>query len=287
MERLEAHRKFFGNLITASAGVGKDDDRLAAFAAVPRERFVGPGPWKVFAGTGYIETPMDDPAFLYQDVVVAIAPERKINNGQPVLHAVCLAALHMKEGERAVHIGAGTGYYTAALARLVGTTGSVMAYEVEEDLAERAAMNLADLGNVRVEKRSGADGSLPECDAIYVSAGATAPMSVWLDALQENGRLLFPLTPSDGPCGMPGLGGMLLLTRIAGARHGARFVCPVMIIPCVGARDEETAAKLSAAFKRGNWRDVKSLRRRTEPDETCWVAGNGWWLSTKEEVAME
>jgi protein-L-isoaspartate(D-aspartate) O-methyltransferase len=37
------------------------------------------------------------------------------------------------------------------------------------------------------------------------------------------------------------------------------------------------------AFKRGGEDSVKSLRRAPEPpDETCWLAGDGWWLSTKE-----
>jgi protein-L-isoaspartate(D-aspartate) O-methyltransferase len=285
MERLEAHRKFYAELITASVGVEKGDGRLAAaFAAVPREKFVGPGPWKVFAGAGYIETPTDDPAFLYQDVVVGIAPERRINNGQPLLHAACLAALQVKEGARVVHVGAGTGYYTALLARLAGATGSVVAYEVEKDLAGRAANNLADVANVKVEARSGAEAKLPECDAIYVSAGATAPMDAWLDALRPSGRLLFPLTPNDGPGGARGVGGILLVTRGAKEEFGARFICPTAFIACVGARDEETAAKLSEAFKKGNWREVKSLRRGTEPDDTCWVAGKRWWLSTSEAV---
>ncbi len=257
MERLDAHRIFFANLIAASAGVSKGDGRLvAAFAATPRERFAGLGPWKIFTAAGYIETPTDDPAFLYQDVTVALAADRRINNGQPVLHAVCLAALKVKEGERVVHVGAGTGYYTALLARLAGPTGAVSAYEIEADLAERAATNLADLPNVKVEQRSGAEGPLPECDAIYVNAGATAPLDVWLDALRPNGRLLFPLTPSDGPGGMPGAGGMLLITRAEADRFEARFVCPAMFIPCIGARDEETAAKLSVAFKRGDLRNV-------------------------------
>jgi protein-L-isoaspartate(D-aspartate) O-methyltransferase len=281
MERLEAHRIFFANLIAASAGVPKGDVRLvAAFAGTPREKFAGPGPWKIFTAAGYIETPTDEPAFLYQDVVVAIAPERKINNGQPVLHALCLAALKVKEGESIVHIGAGTGYYTAVLARLTGASGTVTAFEIEKDLAQQAAYNLGDLPQVRVEQRSGAEGPLPECDAIYVNAGATAPPSIWLDALRPNGRLLFPLTPSDGPGGMPGAGGILLVTRAEADRFEARFLCPAMFIPCIGARDEEMAAKLSVAFKRGDFRNVKSLRRTTAPDETCWCAGNGLWLST-------
>ena len=109
-----------------------------------------------------------------------------------------------------------------------------------------------------------------------------SPMDAWLNALQPGGRLLFPLTPSDGPGGIPGIGGMLLITRGEMDRFEARFLSQAMFIPCIGARDEETAAKLSVAFKRGDFRNVKSLRRNSVPDETCWCEGNGWWLSTIE-----
>jgi protein-L-isoaspartate(D-aspartate) O-methyltransferase len=266
-------------LITASAGAMNNERLKDAFVSTPRERFVGTGPWKIFAGGRYVETPTDDPAFLYQDVVVALAPERRINNGQPVLHAINLAALNVKQGEQVAHVGAGTGYYTAVLARLTGPTGAVVAYEVEHDLAQNAIRNLGDLSNVTVQERSGSEAPLPVCDVIYVNAGATAPLGVWLDALQVNGRLLFPLTPADGPGGMPGAGGMLLVTRTGTDHFDARFVCPAMFVPCLGARDDETAQKLSAAFKRGDFRNVKSLRRNSQPDDTCWCSGDGWWLS--------
>jgi protein-L-isoaspartate(D-aspartate) O-methyltransferase len=275
VDRIEAHRSFFANLVTANAGVPLGDSRLAAaFGSTPRERFVGPGPWRVFTSVGYINTPSDDPAFLYQDIVIALIEEGQINNGQPALHAYCLAALKVKEGEAVVHIGAGTGYYTAVLARLVGPAGSVFAYEIEEKLAARAKENLAEFPNVTVQLRSGAVGPLPSCNIIYVNAGATAPLDVWLDALRPGGRLLFPLTPAEGP------GGMLLVTRGANDTFDARILLPVMFIPCVGARDEETAKKLSEAFKKGTMREVRSLRRRTPPDKTCWCSGQGWWLST-------
>jgi protein-L-isoaspartate(D-aspartate) O-methyltransferase len=212
--------------------------------------------------------------------VVAISTERKINNGQPILHAICLAALNVKEGESVVHVGAGTGYYTAILAKLTGPTGSVVAYEIEPDLAERAGKNLLGLPTVSVRCASGSQGALPECDVIYVSAGASYPLDIWLDALRVGGRLLFPLTSADGPGEMPGVGAMLLIKHAAVDRYEARFICGAAFIPCVGARDEQTAAKLSAAFKRGGSGNVKSLRRNSPPDETCWCAGNGWWLST-------
>jgi len=278
-DRLQGHRTFFAKLITAS--IGQPNGRVTeAFAATPRERFAGSGPWNIFTAAGYIETPSDDPAFLYQNVTVALIKEKRINNGEPILHAASLAALNVKDGEAVVHIGAGAGYYTAVLARLTGPTGTVFSFEIEPELASRATTNLADLSNVTVHQRSGTEGPLPSCDVIYVNAGATAPLDIWLDALRPGGRLLFPLTPAEGPGGMPGAGGMLLVTRASPSHLDARFLYPVMFIPCVGARDDETAKKLSEAFKRGDMKNVQSLRRNSPPDESCWCSGNGWWLST-------
>ncbi|HUN84701.1 MAG TPA: rRNA adenine N-6-methyltransferase family protein [Terracidiphilus sp.] len=280
MTTLETHRLFFAELITAK--VGKPKSRLtSAFAATPRERYLGPGPWKIFTGRGYISTPSDDPALLYQDILVALEEELKINNGQPTLHALCLAALNVQEGETVVHIGAGTGYYTAVLAELVGSAGQVFAFEVEPELAQRASTTLADLPNVTVYPRSGAEAPLPICDVVYINAGATAPLDIWLDALRPSGRLLFPLTP-DGAAGMPGAGGLLLITRVSEKSFDARFISPAMFVPCIGARDEATAKRLAEAFKRGDSGNVRSLRRKTVPDETCWCLGTGWWLSTSE-----
>lgn len=193
MDRLEAHKLFFAQLVTANAGVPATEQNLIqAFASTPRENFVGGGPWQVFTRVGYVQTPTDDPALLYQDITVALKSEEQINNGQPTLHAVCLATLGVKEGEVVVHIGAGTGYYTALLAKLTGPTGAVFAYEIDRDMAERATKNLAEYSNVTVHHRSGAEGEFPTCDIVYVNAGATAPLDVWLDSLRAGGRLLFP-----------------------------------------------------------------------------------------------
>jgi len=157
---------------------------------------------------------------------------------------------------------------------LVGEAGAVTAYEIEPSLAARAAANLAPLQQVEVVGRSGAEGPLPLCDAVYVNAGATEPMAVWLDALKPGGRLLFPLTPAAGT------GAMLLVTRCEDGAYTARFLMPVQFVPCVGARQEATAEKLAEAFRGRRWAEVKSLHRNDAPDASCWCSGNGWWLST-------
>src|SRR5271170_2802158 len=142
-------------------------------------------------------------------------------------------------------------------------------------LSWRARNNLAAFPWVTVHARSGAEGPLPECDVVYVNAGATEPLDVWLDALRPKGRLLFPMTPAEGA------GGMLLITKLDDGGFAARFLLQVQFVPCIGARSEATAHRLSEAFRNSGWTKVKSLQRGGEPDESCWFAGNGWWLSTK------
>src|SRR5207237_6424486 len=103
----------------------------------------------------YRTTPSRDPIYLYDDDVVAVIPERNLNNGQPSFLAALIAGAAPRPGEHAVHVGAGVGYYTAILARLVGRAGRVTAIELDPMLAERAEANLGQ-PNVRVVQGDGA-----------------------------------------------------------------------------------------------------------------------------------
>src|SRR4051812_43343672 len=94
-----------------------------AFAAVPRGCFFGPGPWSIVPFNRPDQpftTPDDAPHWLYHDVIVAIDPARSLNNGQPSFWAHNLEHLHLGRGERVLQVGAGTGYYSAVLAEIVG-----------------------------------------------------------------------------------------------------------------------------------------------------------------------
>jgi protein-L-isoaspartate(D-aspartate) O-methyltransferase len=246
----------------------------AGFAAVPREDFVGFPPWRISSGGSFGPTSSDDPARLYEDVLVAIDAECGINNGQPSLHARAIEALGLKGGETVLHIGAGAGYYTAILAELVGATGRVIAYEIAFAIAARAAANLASYPQVEVRARSGV-GALPKADAIYVSAAASHPVRAWLDALKAGGRLVFPLQAARSA------GAMAFVTRPErGEAWPARLLTGVVFIACEGAQHSDMGRKLDDAFRRGGAERVRSLRFGGAPSATDWVRGDDWALST-------
>src|ERR1700756_4351770 len=118
----------------------------AAFATVPREHFLGPGPWQVLSPMNLAEywtTEDDRPHHLYHDILIAIDPIRRLNNGQPSLWACLYDQLELEPGAHVVHVGAGTGYYSAILAEIVGRNGKVTAIEIDPELAATAQRNLA------------------------------------------------------------------------------------------------------------------------------------------------
>jgi protein-L-isoaspartate(D-aspartate) O-methyltransferase len=64
-EELAIVRRAYAKHVLANADV--DDARVeAAFAAVRREHFLGPGPWPMLRWPHrYVPTPSDDPVYLY------------------------------------------------------------------------------------------------------------------------------------------------------------------------------------------------------------------------------
>jgi protein-L-isoaspartate(D-aspartate) O-methyltransferase len=262
--------------MVAAAGHDPRDDLERAFEFVPREHFLGPGPWFAVSPSGsHVRTPTDDPIHVYQNMLFTLDREKRINNGEPFLHGQLLGALRPARGDTVLHIGCGTGYYTAILAQLVGSSGKIIAYEIEPELARQAIEKLNPWDNVQVCEASGVGVNLPRCDAIYVNAGATHPASNWLDALNEGGRLLFPLTGSEASR----VGVSLVVTRLTSS-FAAKPVGYCWFIPCVGATDSDEALRVTAAFQTGKLWMAQSLIRNDEADDSAVLIGEGWWLSS-------
>lgn len=246
----------------------------AAFATVPRERFAGPGPWTIQSSRTSWFTEDSDPRRLYRDALIVLDEAKRLNNGQPSLWAIHLDLLGVRLGDQVLHLGCGAGYYTAILAELTGPEGKVTAVEIDDGLAARARVALEAWPQVTVIHTDGSKGPFEPADVIVVSAGATHPLSAWLAALKPEGKLLFPLTSTQGP------GTMAYVTRKGADQFAARLCGTVFFVDFAGARDPEAGRELATALKRDEGYSVRSLR--CDPhgkDESCWLHGKGWCFS--------
>ena len=247
---LELARRFYAEEIRAVAHLSSEP-LVAAYARVPREAFLSPGPWRIArpfdVDTPYRTTPDANPLHVHHDVVVAIDPERMLNNGQPTALARWIESVDPRPGDAVLHVGCGTGYYTAILAETVGARGRVAAYEIDAELAARASANLAPWPHVTVAAGDGGaiDGTF---HVIFVNAGATHPRAEWLRALAPGGRMFIPLTVHM-PQFPHGVGLAMRIERPADAaadRWSVRVVTQVGIYDCAGARDPEVEQQLPA-----------------------------------------
>jgi protein-L-isoaspartate(D-aspartate) O-methyltransferase len=282
---LKDYRRFYAEEIAAVTAM-RSPALLEAFAKVPRENFLGPGPWKIF-GTDFLmgpqmkhrETDDADPRRIYHNLVVVIDEKRNLNNGHPGTLAGWIDRLEIAPGEHVFHVGAGLGYYTAILGELVGETGRVTAIEVDADLAARARENLAPWPNVDMRAGDGGEFDPGPVDAIFVNAGVTHPRALWLDRLTEGGRLLLPLTFDVGG----GIGkGVMMLVKRQGERFSARLLTLVMIYSSTSVRDTEINAALTQKISSPKLFSVQSLRRdEHEAEETCWLHGKDFCFSQR------
>jgi protein-L-isoaspartate(D-aspartate) O-methyltransferase len=278
---LPAARRAYAEDLARLGPITHTPELISAFASVPRERFLGTGPWRIIvprsSGNEVFMSPDADPVHLYRDVLVTIDASRGINNGQPSLWARAFDRLGLKPGARVLHVAAGTGYYSAILAETVGPTGRVVAIEYEADLAARARINLEPWPQVTVVH---GDGRVHDpgfdVDCIAVCAGSTHPAPLWLDRLADGGVLVMPLT------GRYGWGFMLRVER-RGETFDASSVSGVGIYPCTGGRDITAEGRLQTALDRmrGNTPPILALHRgepSSDERRPVWYAGPGFWL---------
>jgi protein-L-isoaspartate(D-aspartate) O-methyltransferase len=157
----------------------QDPAVLSAMRRVPREAFV--------------------PRYLsrraYADQPLPIGEGQTIS--QPYIVATMTESLRLREGDRVLEIGTGSGYAAAVLAEIAG---EVYTIERLARLAESARRRLAYLGYTNVHVRHG-DGSLgwaeyAPFDAIVVTAGGPEVPPSLLAQLAVGGRLVMPVGAS-------------------------------------------------------------------------------------------
>ena len=292
MMSIEECRSFYAQEVKFAANLATPG-LVEAYARVPREKFLGPGPWQIGSAEGramsaagltqlaYVT--VDDPRDVYHNVVVSLDRSKDINNGQPSALGRWIDALVLKAGERVYHLGCGVGYYTAIMAEVVGPSGSVVGLELQPQLAERAKKNLAVYPNVTVEAGDGAAFDPGECDAMLVNAGVTHPRPLWLDRLRERGRLVVPFTLA-----MNATVGQGVMTKIVRERGGfsTELVTPLAIFSGASMRDPDLEPLMLQALTSGGLLKLKSVRREAhEPSESCVLHGKEVCLSLADLAA--
>jgi protein-L-isoaspartate(D-aspartate) O-methyltransferase len=207
-----------------------------------------------------------------QNALVGLDVSKGINNGEPSLHAAWIGAVAPKSGETVCQIGAGLGYYTALLSRLVQPGGRVHAFEIQGDLAARARQNLEPFEGVTVVHGDATTLPLPPSDLVYVNAGVVAPPPHWLRALRADGRMILPWRPAER------VGLAVVISR----RREAFQVEPLMaawFIPCLGASSTDVCLKApdfrEARAARSAW-----LTADRPPDRTALAIYQDVWFSS-------
>lgn len=145
---------------------------VAAMAAVPRERFV----------------PREQAALAYHDRAVPLGGGRWLP--APMVLGRLLTEARTRPGQRALVIGAGSGYAAAVLARLVG---EVIALEEDAGLAQLAVGGaMAGARPVHGPLAAGWPAAAPYDLILFDGAIEQVPPAI-VDQLADGGRLAAPL----------------------------------------------------------------------------------------------
>lgn len=182
---------------------------IVAVQSIPRHRFV---PQK-----------MRDQA--YEDVAIPIGEEQTIS--QPSLVAYMTDALEIKESDKVLEIGTGSGYQAAILGKLAK---QVITIERIQGLADKAKRLLDRLGysNIKVFFGDGTLGYLQEApyDAIIVTAAFEKVPPPLLEQLADGGRLIMPVGSRDAQ--------FLLKITKQGTNYFEKELLSVQFVPLVG-----------------------------------------------------
>lgn len=188
----------------------RDERVLAAFRAIPRERFV----------------PQDQKSLAFADKAVPIGHSQTIS--QPYMVALMTSKLEVQPEHKVFEIGTGSGYQAAILSQLAK---EVCTIERIKPLLDDAFHRLSELNirNVRFRLGDGTIGWPDQApfDRILVAAGAPElPRELLLSHLKDGGLAVIPVGPRKEQT--------LLRVRRRGVDLLTEQDIPCMFVPLIG-----------------------------------------------------
>ncbi len=161
-------------------GIVKDERLINAFRKIKRENFIL----------------KKDISHAYSDYPLQILGSQTIS--QPTTIMTMLEALELKETDKVLEIGAGSGY-NAALIASVCSRGFVYSTEIVEELIPFAKKNLKKekIANVEVIHTDGSFGLREKSpfDRIISTCACPEIPEPWIDQLKSNGIIVAPVGP--------------------------------------------------------------------------------------------
>jgi len=205
----QARRERMVEIQIVSRGI-TDEKVLQAMRKVPRHLFVGESQ-RIYA---------------YEDRPLPIPCGQTIS--QPYIVALMTELLKLREGEKALEVGTGSGYQAAILSEIID---EVYTIEIFEELGISAKKRLGHLGyrDVKVRVDDGYYG-WPEkapFDVIIVTCAVDHIPPSLIEQLKEGGRMCLPL-------GSPFLVQTLMLVEKKGGQVTSRSILPVRFVPLLG-----------------------------------------------------
>jgi protein-L-isoaspartate(D-aspartate) O-methyltransferase len=162
-----------------------DRGHLEALIDVPRERFVRP----------------NDIARAIEDVPLPLDDQSRATISAPHAYLLSFRILNLKSGDSLVELGSGSGYGAALGSKIVGKNGQIDTFELDEELARRAADLLAHYTNVNVRRLDahGSESFWSDAKRVVVTFAVSEIPRAWTLALGDGGILVAPVGPPAGP----------------------------------------------------------------------------------------
>jgi len=200
------------------SGYISSESMAEAVLGVPREEFMDPS----YASYAYLDKPFPIPGDGGQTI------------SAPYMYPIFYEPLSLKEGDRVLEIGAGSGYGAALAGELVGDSGLVVSVEINEITYRFAQANLDRTGYRDIILVLG-DGSLgyedeAPYDAICVTAACPNVPEPLVEQLGSPGKLMAPVGSSYSVFGQD----LVLMEKDGDGITSMRTLMKVSYVPLIG-----------------------------------------------------